>query len=87
MSDVCSIFSWHEVCPVKVKVILLPVNEGAKEVEIVSSCVHTDKDDTIFCAEGEDSRHGEAIATEVGVLVHLSVVCAILFFAVEGVYE
>ena len=63
------------------------VNEGAKEVEVVSSGVHADKDNTMFGAQGKDSGGGEAIATEVGVLVHLSVIGAVAFFAVEGVYE
>ena len=63
------------------------VNKGAKEVEVISSGVHADEDDTMFSAQGEDSGGGEAIATEVGVLVHLSVIGAVAFFAVEGMYE
>ena len=87
MGNVCGIFSWHEVCPMEVEVMLSLVNEGAKEVEVVSSGVYADKDDTMFGAQGKDSGGGETIATEVGVLVHLSVVGAVMFLAVVGVYE
>ena len=71
----------------EIKVMLSSIDEGAKEVEVVSSGVHADEDDTMLGAQGEDSGGGEAIATEVGVLVHLSVVGAITFLAVEGMYE
>ena len=87
MGDVCGIFSWHEVCPMEIEVVLLSIDEGTKEVEIVSSGVHADEDDTMLGAQGKDSGGGEAVATEVGVLVHLSVVGTVMFFAVEGVYE
>jgi len=64
---------------------MLPsVNEGAKEVEVISSGVHTDEDDTMFSAQGKDGGGREAIATEVGVLVHLSVIGAVMFFAEEA---
>ena len=87
MGDVCGIFSWHKVRPMEIEVVLLSIDEGTKEVEVVSSGMHADKDDTMLGAQGEDSGGGEAIATKVGVLVHLSVVGAVVFFAVEGVYE
>ena len=87
MVDVCGIFSWHEVCPMEVEVILSSIDEGAKEVEIVSSGVHANEDDTMFGAQGKDSGGGETIATEVGVLVHLLVIGAVKFFAIVGVYE
>ena len=35
MGDVCGIFSWHEVCPMEIEVVLLSINEGTKEVEVV----------------------------------------------------
>ena len=79
--------SWHEVCPIEVDVMLPSVNKGTEEVEVVSSCVHADEDDTVLSAQGEDGRGREAITVEVGVLVYLSVICAVVFFAVEGVYE
>ena len=87
MGDVCGILSWHEVCPMEIKVVLLSVDEGAEEVEVVSSGVHADEDDTMLGAQGEDSGGGETVATEVGVLVHLSVIGAVEFFAIVGVYE
>jgi len=87
VGDVCGIFSWHEVCPMKIEVMLSSFDEGTKEVEVVSSGVYADEDDTMFSAQGEDSGGGETIATEVGVLVHLLVIGAVTIFAVEGVYE
>ena len=87
MGDVCGVFSWHEVRPMEIEVMLLSIDEGTKEVEVVSSGVHADEDDTMLGAQGEDGRGGETVAAEVGVLVHLSVICAVVFFAVEGVYE
>jgi len=87
VGNVCGIFSWHEVCPMEVDVMLSSVDKGSKEVEVVSHCVHVDKDDTVFSAQGEDGGGGEAITIEVGVLVHLSVVGAVMFLAVEGMYE
>ena len=87
MGDVCGVFSWHEVCPMEIEVVLLSVDEDAKEVEVVSSGVYADKDKTMLDTQGEDSRGGEAIAMEVGVLVHLLVVGAVTFLAVEGMYE
>ena len=87
MGDVCGVFSWHEVRPMEIEVMLLSIDEGAKEVEVVSSGVHADKDDTMLGAQGEDSGGGETVATEVGVLVHLSVIGAVELFAIVGVYE
>ena len=87
MGNVCGVFSWHEVRPMEIKVVLLSVDEGAEKVEIVSGGVHVDEDDTMLGAQGEDSGGGETVAMEVGVLVHLSVVGAVRFLTVEGVYE
>ena len=87
MGDVCGIFSWHEVCPMEIEVMLLSIDEGTKEVEVVSSGMHADEDDTMLGAQGEDSGGGEAVTMEVGVLVHLSMIGAVRFLAVEGVYE
>ena len=87
MGDVCGIFSWHEVCPIEVEVMLLSVNKGAKEVEVVSSGIHADEDNTMFGAQGEDGGGREAITMEVGVLVLLLVIGVVTFFAVEGIYK
>ena len=87
MGDVCGVFSWHEVCPMEIEVVLSLVDEGAKEVEVISSGVHADEDNTMLGAQGEDSGGGEAVTMEVRVLVHLSVVGAVTFLAVEGMYE
>ena len=87
MGDVCGVFSWHEVCPMEIEVVLLLIDEGAEEVEVVSSGVHADKDDAMLGAQGEDSGGGETVATEVRVLVHLSVIGAVQFLAVEGMYK
>ena len=87
MGNVCGIFSWHEVRPMEIEVVLLSVDEGTKEVEVVSSGVHADEDDTMLGAQGEDSGGGETVATEVWVLVHLSVIGAVEFFAIDGMYE
>jgi len=87
VGDICGVFSWHEVCPMEIDVVLSSVDEGSKEMEVVSSGVHPDEDDPMFGSQCEDGRGGEAIATEVGVLVHLSVIGAISFLAVEGMYE
>ena len=54
---------------------------------VVSSGVHADKDGTMLDAQGKDSGGGEAVAMEVGVLVHLSMVGTVAFLAVEGMYE
>ena len=87
MGDVCGIFSWHEVCPMEIKVVLLSIDEGAEEVEIISGSMHADEDNAVLDTQGEDGGGGKAIATEIGVLVHLLVVGAVAFLAVEGVYE
>ena len=87
MGDVCGVFSWHEVHPMEVEVMLSSIDKDAKEVEVVSSSMHVDEDDTMLSAQGKDSRGRETVATEVGVLVHLLVVGAVTFLAVEGMYE
>ena len=87
MADVCGVFPWHEVRPMEIEIVLLSVDEGAEEVEVVSSGVHTDEDDTMLGAQGKNGGGGETIATEVGVLVHLSVIGAVGFLAIEGVYK
>ena len=87
VGDLCGIFSWHEVCPMEIDIVLLSVDKGTKEVEVVSSGMYAYEDDTMLGAQGEDSGGGEAITAEIGVLVHLSVVGAVSFFAVVGVYE
>jgi len=86
MSDVCGIFSRHEVCPIKIEVVLPLVDEGSEEVEVVSSSMHMDEDDTVFSAQGEDGGGRKAIAMEVGMLIHLPMIGAVAFFA-EGVCE
>ena len=50
MGNVCGIFSRHEVCPMEIEVVLPSVNEGSEEVEVISSGVHMDKDDTVLGA-------------------------------------
>jgi len=84
ISDVCGVFSRHEVCPMEIEVVLPSIDEGTKEVEVVSSGVHTDEDDTMFSAQGEDGGGRKAIATEVGMLIHLPMIGAVSFFAEEG---
>jgi len=56
---------------VKVDIVLPAVDEGAKEVEVVSSSVHADEDNTVLGAKGEDGGGRKAIATEVGMLIHV----------------
>jgi len=87
VGDVCSIFSGHEVRPMEVEVVLPSVDKCAKEVEVISSGVHMDEDDTVFSAQGKDGRGRKAIATEVGMLIHLLVIGAVVFFAEEAVLE
>ena len=87
VGDVCGIFSRHEVCPMEIEVMLPSVNEGSKEVEVVSSSVHTDEDDTVFGAQSEDGGGRKTIATEVGMLIYLLMIGTVLFFAEEGMCE
>jgi len=87
MGDVCGIFSRHEVCPMEIEVMLSSVDKGSEEVEVISSGVHTDEDDTVFGAQGEDGRGRKAIATEVGMLIHLPMIGAVMFFAEETVFN
>jgi len=87
VGDVCGVFSRHKVCPMEIEVVLPSVDEGTKEVEVVSGSVHADEDDTMFSAQGEDGGGRKAIAMEVGMLIHLPMIGAISFFAEEGVCE
>jgi len=87
VSDVCGIFSRHEVCPIEIEVVLPSVNKGSKEVEVISCSVHAGEDDTVFGAQGEDGGGRKAIATEVGMLIHLPMIGTVLFLAEEGVCE
>jgi len=87
VGDVCGIFSRHKVCPVEIEVMLPSVNKGSKEVEVISSSVHADEDDTMFGAQSEDGGGRKAIATEVGMLIHLPMIGAVSFFAEEGICE
>jgi len=50
VGDVHGIFSRHEVCPMEIEVMLPLVNKGSEEVEVVSSSVHADEDNTVFGA-------------------------------------
>jgi len=56
---------------VKADVVLAMVDESAEEVEVVPSSMHADEDNTVFSAEGEDGGGRKAIATEVGMLIHV----------------
>jgi len=47
VGNVCGVFSRHEVCPMEIEVVLPSVNKGSKEVEVVSSSMHADEDDTV----------------------------------------
>jgi len=87
VGDICGIFSWHEVRPMEIEVMLPSVDKGTKEVEVISSGVHADKDDTVFGAQGEDGGGRKAIAIEVGMLIHLPVIGAVMFFAEEAVFK
>jgi len=71
----------------EIEVVISLIDEGSKEVEVVSSGVHTDKDDTMLGAQGEDGRGRKAIAMEVGMLIHLPVIDTVVFFAEEGMCE
>ena len=46
-----------------------------------------DEDNTIFSAQGKDSGGRETITAEVWVLVHLLVIGAVLFLAIEDMYK
>ena len=87
MGNVCGVFSRHEVCPMEIEVMLSSVDKGSEEVEVISSGVHTDEDDTVFGAQGEDGRGRKAIAMEVGMLIHLLMIGAVMFFAEEAVFK
>jgi len=51
MGDVSCICSGHEAGPVEVDVMLLFVNEGGEEVEVVISSVGSDEYDSMSCAQ------------------------------------
>jgi len=87
VGDICGVFSRHEVCPMEIEVVLPSVDEGTKEVEVISGSVHADEDDTMFSAQGEDGGGRKAIAMEVGMLIHLPVIGTVMFFAEEAVFE
>jgi len=87
MGDVCGIFSRHEVCPMEIEVVLSSVDKGSKEVEVVSSSVHIDENNTVFGAQGEDGGGRKAIAMEVGMLIHLLMIGTVMFFAEETVFK
>jgi len=65
MGDICGIFSRHEVCPMEIEVVLSSVDKGSKEVEVISSSVHMDEDDTMFGAQSEDGGGRKAITTTI----------------------
>jgi len=69
VGDVSCVFSGHEASPVEVDVVLLFVDEGGKEVEVIVSGVSLDKDNAIVCSKSEYSGGGEPMATEVGMLL------------------
>ena len=87
MGDVCGVFSRHEVCPMEIEVVLSSVDKGSKEVEVVSSSVHIDENNTVFGAQGEDGGGRKAIAMEVGMLIHLLMIGTVMFFAEETVFK
>ena len=87
VGDVHGIFSRHEVCPMEIEVMLPLVNKGSKEVEVVSSSVHADEDDTVFGAQSENGGGRKAIAMEVGMLIHLLMIGTVSFLAEEGMCE
>jgi len=87
VSDGCGILFRHEVCPMEIEVILPSVDKGTKEVEVISSSVHIDEDDTMFSAQGENGGGRKAIATEIGMLIHLPMIGAVMFFAEETMFK
>ena len=69
VGDVCCILSRHETSPVEVDVMLLFIDEGGEEVEVVVSGMCSDKDNPIVRSKSEYSGGGEAMVAEVGVLL------------------
>jgi len=69
VGDVSCVFSGHEASPMEVDVMLLFVDEGSEEVEVVIGGVGSDKDNTIVCSKSEYSGGGEPMVPEVGVLL------------------
>jgi len=69
MGDIGCILSRHETGPVKVDVMLLLIDEGGKDVEVVICGVCSDKDNSIICSKSEYGGGGEAVVAEVGVLL------------------
>jgi len=71
VGDIGCILSRHEAGPVEVDVVLLLIDEGSEEVEVIVCSVCSDKDNPIICSKSEYSGGGEAVVAEVGVLVGL----------------
>ena len=69
MGDVCCILSGHETGPVEVNVVLLFVDEGGKDVEVVVGGVCLDKDNSIICPKSKYGGGGETVVAKVGVLL------------------
>jgi len=57
-------FSWSPSSPVVGDVKVSTMDEGAEEVELIVVGMHSDEDDTIVGAQGEDGRGGESCAGE-----------------------
>jgi len=69
MGDVSCVLSRHETGPVEVDVMLLLIDEGGEEVEVVICGVCLDKDNSVIHSKSEYSGGGEPIVVEVGVLL------------------
>jgi len=69
VGNVGCILSRHEAGPVEVDVVLLFINKGSKEVEVIVSGMGLDKDNAIVCSKSEYSGGREPMASEVGVLL------------------
>jgi len=73
MGNIGCILSRHEAGPVKVDVVLLLIDEGSEEVEVVVHGVCLDKDNSVICSKSEYSGGGEPMVAEVGVLLGIRV--------------
>ena len=71
VGDVSCILSGHETGPVEVDVMLLLVDKGGKDVEVIISGMCSDKDNSIICPKSKYGGGGEAMVVEVWVLVGL----------------
>jgi len=69
VGDISCVLSRHEAGPVKVDIVLLLVDKGGKEVEVVICGMCLDKDNSIICSKSEYGGGGEAVVAEVGVLL------------------